>query len=294
VEFGVATFVTDEGIAPAPLGLALEERDFGSVFVAEHTHITVKRESRWPEADGELPRKYLPGAGRARRGHPVVPPINPERTDCVHLSPRATVRNGFVSMGVVMRGRGEAREEAILLATLALLAEVGYDQMTMDAVAARARASKATIYRRWPGKAELVVTAVKRHAGSPTVTPPDTGSLRQDLLAVLEVMRAGLTGQDAALILGLMIAMRRDPELARTVRGQVVDDKREVFGAVIARAVDRGDLPATVDHALFVEISSAMLFSRLFVTGEPLDDAFIHHLVDAVLLPLLDHRSSRS
>lgn len=192
-----------------------------------------------------------------------------------------------------LHGRGEEREDAILLATLALLAEVGYDRMTMDAVAKRARASKATIYRRWQDKAELVVTAVRRHAGSPVMTPPDTGSLRQDLLAVLGVMRSSLTGQDAALILGLMIAMRHDPELARTVRGQVVDDKREVFGAVIARAVARGDLPATVDHALFVEISSAMLFSRLFVTGEPLDDAFIHHLTDAVLLPLLDHQSSR-
>jgi AcrR family transcriptional regulator len=191
------------------------------------------------------------------------------------------------------QGRGELREEAILLATLALLAEVGYDQMTMDAVATRARASKATIYRRWPGKAPLVVAAVKRHAGSQVLTPPDTGSLRQDLLAVLGVMRSSLTGQDAALILGLMIAMHRDPELARTVRGQVVDDKREVFGAVIARAAARGDLPATIDHTLFVEISSAMLFSRLFVTGEPLDDAFIHHLVDDVLLPLLDHQSSR-
>ncbi|WP_297546447.1 helix-turn-helix domain-containing protein [Amycolatopsis sp.] len=63
--------------------------------------------------------------------------------------------------------RGEQREDAILLAVLELLAEVGYDQMTMDGVAARAHASKATIYRRWPGKAELVVTAVKRHSGSP-------------------------------------------------------------------------------------------------------------------------------
>jgi AcrR family transcriptional regulator len=191
------------------------------------------------------------------------------------------------------RGRSEMREEAILLATLELLAEVGYDQMTMDAVAARARSSKATIYRRWPGKAELVVTAVKRHAGSPAMAPTDSGSLREDLLAVLHVMRSSLTGQDADLILGLMIAMRRDVELARTVRSQVVDDKREVFGTVIARAVARGDLPATVDHALFVEISSAMLFSRLFITGEPLDDIFICHLVDAVLLPLLDHQSGQ-
>ena len=57
MEFGVATFVTDEGIAPAPLGKALEERGFASLFVAEHTHITVERQSRWPE-EGELPRKY--------------------------------------------------------------------------------------------------------------------------------------------------------------------------------------------------------------------------------------------
>ncbi|GAA4607448.1 TetR/AcrR family transcriptional regulator [Actinoallomurus liliacearum] len=190
------------------------------------------------------------------------------------------------------RRRGEVREEAILLATLELLAEVGYDRMTMDAVAARAHASKATIYRRWPGKPELVVSAVKRYAASPTAAPAESGDLRQDLLAVLLAMRSSLTGQDADLILGLMIAMRRDAELAAAVRSQVVTDKGEAFGAVITRAVARGELPATVDTALFVEISSAMLFSRLFVTGETLDDAFIHHLLDAVLLPLLNHQSS--
>jgi AcrR family transcriptional regulator len=190
------------------------------------------------------------------------------------------------------RQRGEVREEAILVATLELLAEVGYDRMTMDGVAARARSSKATIYRRWPGKPELVVAAVKRYAASPAAAPAESGGPRQDLLAVLLAMRSSLTGQDAALILGLMIAMRRNAELAAAVRSQVLTDKGEAFGAVIARAVARGELPATVDHALFVEISSAMLFSRLFVTGEPLDDAFIHHLVEAVLLPLLNHQSS--
>lgn len=186
--------------------------------------------------------------------------------------------------------RGAAREEAIMSATLDLLGEVGYDRMTMDEVAARARASKATIYRRWPGKAELVVAAVRNRAGGPATPPPDTGNLRDDLLAVLTAMRASLTGQDAPLILGLIIAMRRDPELARIVRGQVIDDKGEVFGAVLDRAVARGDLPAGVEHALFVEISSAMLFSRLFVTGQPLDDEFLRHLVDEVLLPLLERR----
>ena len=178
------------------------------------------------------------------------------------------------------------REDAILRVTLELLAESGYDHLTIDAVAARARCSKATIYRRWPGKAALVMTAVRRHACQPGAAAPDTGSLRSDLLAALEAMRSSLSGQDAALILGLLIAMHRDPDLAGVVREQVLDAKRKVFGAVIARGAC-GDVPATADEALLAEISSAVLFSRLLVTGEPLDDAFIQHLVDAVLLPAL-------
>jgi AcrR family transcriptional regulator len=190
-------------------------------------------------------------------------------------------------------GRGAVRETAILQATLELLAESGYDQLTIDAVAARARCSKATIYRRWPGKPALVMTAVRRHAGQPATAPPDTGSLRSDLLAALAVMRSGLEGQDAALILGLLIAMHRDPELAGAVRDQVIHAKREVFDAVIARAAARGDVPATTDGALLAEICSAVVFSRLLVTGEPLDDPFTEQLVDAVLLPALGQPSPR-
>ena len=93
-------------------------------------------------------------------------------------------------------GRGAQREEAILLATLQLLAESGYDQLTIDAVAARARCSKATIYRRWPGKAALVVTAVRRYAGPPELSAlvwcpkpvhqgvPETRDQRHDLQAL--------------------------------------------------------------------------------------------------------------
>ena len=193
----------------------------------------------------------------------------------------------------VSGSRGAVREDAILRATLELLAESGYDQLTIDAVAARARCSKATIYRRWPGKAALVSTAVRRHASQPATAAPDTGSLRSDLLAALQVMRSSLSGQDAALILGLLSAMHRDPELAGAVREQVLDAKREVFGAVIARAAARGQVRAAADVALLAEISSAVLLSRLLVTGEPLDDAFTQQLVDAVLLPALQRPSPR-
>ena len=196
-------------------------------------------------------------------------------------------------MAAAQHTRGEVREEAILRATLELLAEVGYDQLTIDGVAARAHCSKATIYRRWQGKAELVIAAVRRHSVPPPQPGPGTGSLREDLLAALEAMRSSLAGQDTALLLGLMTAMRHDRELAAVVREQVIDSKREVFGAAVARAVARGELPAGADHTQLAEISSAMLLSRLLVTSEPLDAAFAQELVDDVLLPLLRHQRSR-
>jgi AcrR family transcriptional regulator len=195
---------------------------------------------------------------------------------------------------VATAGRGAVREEAILRATLELLAESGYDQLTIDSVAARARCSKATIYRRWQGKAALVTTAVRRYAGQDVTAATDAGSLRLDLLATLQAMRSRLLSQDAALILGLLAAMRRDPELASAVRDQVLDVKREAFDAAVARAIARGDVPATTDPALLAEISSAVLLSRLLVTGEPLDDAFVQYLVDAVLLPVLRQPPKRT
>jgi len=188
--------------------------------------------------------------------------------------------------------RARIREEAILLAAMSLLGEVGYDRMSIDAVAERAHASKATIYRRWPGKAELVGEAIRRYARSQLTAPPETSSLREDLLEVLRSLRASLTGQDAALILGLLLAMRHDTELAQVVRQNILDHKRDVFAAVLARAAARGDLPATADHALLAEVSSAVLFNRLLVADEPLEDEFLTRFVDAVLLPAL-HSSGR-
>src|ERR1700710_916480 len=106
--------------------------------------------------------------------------------------------------------RGVARESAICAAALELLAEVGYDRMSMDAVASRAKASKATIYRRWPGKRELVVHAI-RCRGPQHVEPPDTGSLRGDILATLRLAHEGIASEDLALLAGVLRAMRGAP-----------------------------------------------------------------------------------
>lgn len=184
------------------------------------------------------------------------------------------------------------RDVAICDATLALLLEVGYDRMSMDAVAARAHASKATIYRRWPGKQELVLDAVRARGVGLTVAE-DTGSLRGDLVATYRSAVHGSAADDADLIAGVLRAMRTAPELADCVRSQVIESKCDVSRTIVARAVGRGELPAKTDPLILHEVASALWFHRVLVVGGPVDDAFIAHVVDDVLMPLLD-RSSRS
>ena len=184
------------------------------------------------------------------------------------------------------------RDVAICDATLALLLEVGYDRMSMDAVAARAHASKATIYRRWPGKQELVLDAVKARGVGLTVAEA-TGSLRGDLVATYRSAVHGSAADDADLIAGVLRAMRTAPELADCVRSQVIESKCDVSRIIVARAVGRGELPAETDPLILHEVASALWFHRVLVVGGPVDDAFIAHVVDDVILPMLD-RSSRS
>jgi AcrR family transcriptional regulator len=183
------------------------------------------------------------------------------------------------------------RDVAICDATLALLLEVGYDRMSMDAVAARAHASKATIYRRWPGKQELVLDAVKARGVVLTVAE-DTGSLRGDLVATYRSAAHGSAADDADLIAGVLRAMRSTPELADCVRTQVVESKCDVARTIVARAVARGELPEETDPLILHEVASALWFHRVLVVGARVDDAFITHVVDDVLMPLLN-RSSR-
>lgn len=184
--------------------------------------------------------------------------------------------------------RAEAREQAILDAALELLMEVGYDRLSMDALAERARAGKATIYRHWSGKAQVVAEAVRRLKGGGASAPfPSTGSLRSDLLAAMDQISCSATEVDAAIISGVMSAMRSDPELAELVRTQVLDSKKGEFNGIIERAVRRGELPEGGSAALVEEVVSALLINRLVIQGLSIDEGFGIHVVDDVVLPLL-------
>jgi AcrR family transcriptional regulator len=186
------------------------------------------------------------------------------------------------------RPRAEAREEAILSATMKLLIECGYDRLSIDGVADLAHSSKSTIYRRWPDKAALVVAAVKRHTGQEVVIPDNSLSVRDDLLALVRSLRDALSGHDAALLAGLAAAMRTQPDLALTVRMQVMDDKYAACRLVVERAVQRGELSSLDSVGLLMEICSSMLFARFVIGHEPVDDAFVTSLVDKVLIPVLN------
>jgi AcrR family transcriptional regulator len=196
------------------------------------------------------------------------------------------------------RPRDDAREAAILDATLDVLSEVGYDLLTIDAVATKAKASKATVYRRWDGKAALVVDAIQTiHQqeidadGQPTHGMwPDTGSLRGDLVAGCRSFVERLSSEEGKLLLAVMTAQARDTELATAMRAATCDDKRRACRALADRAIMRGELLSTAGVDTFVEVLPAIMFNRLLLSGEPFDEAFIAHVVDDIALPLLGHR----
>jgi len=152
-------------------------------------------------------------------------------------------------------------------------------------LAERAKAGKATIYRHWSGKAQVVAEAIRRRKCEHTEQVPDTGSLRSDLLSALDQMSASITA-DEAIIAGVMSAMRTDPELAGLMRTEVLNNRGNLDG-IIQRAVRRGELPDGSRADLLYEVVPAVVMHRLVLWGEPTGNEFTTHLVDDIVLPLL-------
>jgi AcrR family transcriptional regulator len=188
--------------------------------------------------------------------------------------------------------RGKEREHAILRSTIELLGERGYDAITMDAVAARAHASKGTMYRRWRNKAELVTAALDALDAEDNSAIPNTGALRSDLVAVMEAARDKATGPYMAMIQDLVVAARRDEGLAASLRAHIEDEELSPFQAVLRRAVQNKWLPADAPTELVHDVAEAMILRQL-QTGSPFDGTFTARVVDDVLLPLLRQKRSR-
>lgn len=175
------------------------------------------------------------------------------------------------------------REQEILDAALQVLADVGYDRLTMDAVAHQAKASKATLYRRWNSKAKLVVEALARTKGTTEV--PDTGALRSDLLTTFCGM-GGLTDHGTTATLGAVLtAASTDPEFAREFRAQVVEPKARVSREIFEKARERGELRDDLDIDIVIPALAGIVLHRVFLFGDKPDPSLIERAVDQIILP---------
>jgi AcrR family transcriptional regulator len=187
-----------------------------------------------------------------------------------------------VAAPAIGRPRDERADRAILSATLELIAENGVHELRVDDVAGRAGVGKATIYRRYRSKDELITAAV---AGLVRENPvPDTGRTREDLRALMRsAVRVYRGSIEAAVMPSVVDAMTRDPELARLFREGFLAPRRAALSAVLERGIERGELRADLDVELALDVLGGPLFYRLLITGGPIDEQLAEGVVELIL-----------
>jgi AcrR family transcriptional regulator len=180
------------------------------------------------------------------------------------------------------RPRRAEVDQAILGATIELLARHGYDGVTMEGVAAEAGVGKATLYRRWPNKTDLILDAVR--SLKPDLGRPDTGDTRGDLV---EIMAGAISWRDDAeltqVVAALMAEMPRNPELAEVYRARFLAPRRAETVEVLRRGIDRGDIRPDIDLELVLDLLIGAVFYRGLLSGGRLDDEVAELVVDYVL-----------
>jgi AcrR family transcriptional regulator len=181
--------------------------------------------------------------------------------------------------------RWTAREAELLAVTLRLLQQHGYDRLTVEAVANEAKSSKATIYRRWPSKVELVLAAFIEGTCAELV-PPRTGSLRSDLLhigaAVCEHAR-----RHASTMSAVMTEISHSPALSAALQNEFVHQRKLLITEVLTDAADRGEIGAAAIHDELWDVLPGYLVFRSLIPGRPPTQGTVRALVDEVLMPSL-------
>jgi AcrR family transcriptional regulator len=198
---------------------------------------------------------------------------------------------------VIRSSDGEAecpwspREAELLAVTLELLQEHGYDRLTLDAVATTAHASKATLYRRWPTKAELVMAAFVEGTRQVAVDP-NTGTLRGDLLRLGESICAHVSTH-AGTIRAVLVEVSRSPELDAMMQEQFLVQRKALMAHVLAQAVDRGEIDASAITEDLWDVLPGYLIYRSVLTGRAPSSRTVQDLVDNVLIPSLTRHNVR-
>jgi AcrR family transcriptional regulator len=188
--------------------------------------------------------------------------------------------------GGTTRRRGATLEAALLDAAWDELQTVGYAALTMEAVADRAGTSRAVIYRRWPKRPELVIAALRRHRPLLAGEIPDTGTLRDDVLALLQRMSARLTEIGPETVYCLLGDYLSDAELFARTHDQVLQIGAGVMGTILKRAAERGEAHSAV-HQRLVALPTDLFRNELMLRRTPPSEGAIVEIVDDVFLPLV-------
>ncbi|TWP35744.1 TetR/AcrR family transcriptional regulator [Leekyejoonella antrihumi] len=177
------------------------------------------------------------------------------------------------------------REREIYAGAIEVLLEVGYDRLTFDAVAAHVRASKATLYRKWPTKADLVVQAVEEMACPLRDSDelPDMGNLRSDLEC--HFCEGAENDQMPAVIAAVLPAFHRDPELTCAFNTHFIEPRRDALHTLLVRAQERGEIGSDADLVLLSQVLPAMKFAHVMDHQEPPNREFILAVLDDILMP---------
>jgi AcrR family transcriptional regulator len=185
------------------------------------------------------------------------------------------------------RRRGEALESAILRAAWEELTAVGYASLTMEGVAARAKTSKAVIYRRWPSRPALVLAAMRQQAPLLSGEVPDTGELRGDVLALLRRIsrRLGEVGQET--IFGLLADYFRDDELFASLQTEVLQVGTDVMRTILRRADERGEVRLDRITRRMATLPVDLARHELLITRTPVPENALLEIVDDIFLPLV-------
>lgn len=185
------------------------------------------------------------------------------------------------------RKRDHTRDPEILEAALDVLAETGYDGMTIDMVAARAKAGKATLYRRWASKPELVLDAVAclKAKDLDLNALPDTGSLRGDLVAMVKPPTIQESERKLKVMAGIVSMIARDPQLAAAAQEALVEPRAAVNRVIFGRAIERGEISADLDVETLCMIGPSMVAYRVLMLGKPVDRDFLLETIDRIILP---------
>src|SRR5215470_6552141 len=200
----------------------------------------------------------------SRRGSPATPARRPARRG---------------------RPRSSTIDEAVLQAAFRLMAEHGYARTSIDAIAAAAQVTKPSIYLRFPGgKAEVATTALAYARDRRTV--PETGETRADLIAHVRYFRTGVSRPFGMAMVGTVLAEEHDtPQLLAFFRKHVIEPRRVMLRAVLARARDRGELPHQADIEMGAQMLVGVYYAQ-YLAGTPFRDGWDERVVDLVLAAL--------